>query len=89
MFATIKEVQRYPTDWLRTYNYDRPTMGLGGITPTQKLKRQLAARVLQSGPNKNGRTARLFLFNHKILIDGNLYGTPSFKQFVPKAQQLV
>lgn len=43
MFATIKEVQEYATDWLWTYNNDRPNMGLGGITPAQKLKQQLAA----------------------------------------------
>jgi putative transposase len=43
MFATIKEVQDYATQWLWTYNNDRPNMGLGGITPAQKLKEQLAA----------------------------------------------
>ena len=43
MFATIKEVQDYATDWLWTYNNDRPNTGLGGITPAQKLKQQLAA----------------------------------------------
>ena len=39
----MKEVQDQATDWLRTYNNDRPNMGLGGITPAQKLKQQLAA----------------------------------------------
>jgi putative transposase len=43
MFATIKEVQDYATEWLWTYNYDRPNMGLGGTTPAQKLKLQMAA----------------------------------------------
>ena len=43
MFATIKEVQDYATEWLWTYNNDRPNMGLGGITPAQKLKLQMAA----------------------------------------------
>jgi putative transposase len=56
MFATIKEVQDYATEWLWTYNNDRPNMpimvckqtiagqgGLGGITPAQKLKQQVAA----------------------------------------------
>ena len=43
MFATIKEVQDYATDWLWKYNNDLPNMGLGGITPAQKLKQQLAA----------------------------------------------
>ena len=41
--VTIKEVQDYATDWLWTYNNDRPNMGLSGITPAQKLKLQLAA----------------------------------------------
>jgi putative transposase len=43
MFATIKELQDYATDWLWTYNNDRPNMRLGGVTPAQKLKQQLAA----------------------------------------------
>ncbi len=43
MFASIKEVQDYSTGWLWTYNNDRPNMGLGGITPAQKLKLQTAA----------------------------------------------
>ena len=43
MFATIKEVQDYATGWLWTYNNDRPNMGLGGITPAQKLRLQTAA----------------------------------------------
>jgi len=37
-FETIAEVQDYATDWLWTYNNDRPNMGIGGITPAQKLK---------------------------------------------------
>jgi transposase InsO family protein len=43
MFATIKVVQDYATSWLWTYNNDRPNMGLGGITPVQKLKQKTAA----------------------------------------------
>ena len=43
MFATIAEVQDHATQWLWTYNNDRPNMGLGGITPAQKLKLQAAA----------------------------------------------
>lgn len=38
IFETITEVQDYATDWLWTYNNDRPNMGIGGITPAQKLK---------------------------------------------------
>ncbi len=38
IFETIEEVQRQATNWLWTYNNDRPNMGIGGITPTMKLK---------------------------------------------------
>jgi hypothetical protein len=30
--------QDHATQWLWTYNNDRPNMGIGGITPAQKLK---------------------------------------------------
>ena len=43
LFASIEEVQDYATQWLWTYNNDRPNMGIGGITPAQKLKLQMAA----------------------------------------------
>ncbi len=33
IFETIKEVQDIATDWLWTYNHERPNMGIGGITP--------------------------------------------------------
>lgn len=36
LFSSIAEVQDYATRWLWTYNYERPNMGLGGITPKQK-----------------------------------------------------
>jgi putative transposase len=38
LFENITEVQDYATDWLWTYNHDRPNMGIGGMTPAQKLK---------------------------------------------------
>ncbi|KIM00526.1 Mobile element protein [Paramagnetospirillum magnetotacticum MS-1] len=38
LFETIQEVQDHATDWLWTYNNDRPNMAIGGITPAQKLK---------------------------------------------------
>jgi putative transposase len=43
MFSSIEEVQDHATEWLWTYNNDRPNMALGGITPAQKLKLQHAA----------------------------------------------
>ena len=37
LFDRIAEVQDFATRWLWTYNHERPNMGLGGITPKQKL----------------------------------------------------
>lgn len=39
IFSTIDEVRDTATKWLWTYNNERPNMGIGGITPAQKLKR--------------------------------------------------
>ena len=36
LFESIEEVQSYATDWMWTYNHERPNMALGGITPKQK-----------------------------------------------------
>lgn len=36
-FDSIEEVQEYVTRWLWFYNHERPNMGIGGITPKQKL----------------------------------------------------
>ena len=36
-FESIDEVQNFATRWMWTYNHKRPNMGLGGITPKQKL----------------------------------------------------
>jgi len=38
IIESIEEAQDYATQWLWTYNNDRPNMGIGGITPAQKLK---------------------------------------------------
>ena len=37
LFESIRQVQEGATKWLWTYNNERPNMGLGGITPKQKL----------------------------------------------------
>jgi len=37
LFRRIDEVQEHATRWLWTYNNERPNMGIGGITPKQKL----------------------------------------------------
>ena len=38
IIGSIEEAQNYATKWLWTYNNERPNMGIGGITPAQKLK---------------------------------------------------
>lgn len=38
IFETIEEVQKQATNWLWTYNNDRPNIGISGITPAMKLK---------------------------------------------------
>lgn len=45
LFADIKEVQDTATEWLWTYNHERPNMALGGITPAQKLKRKMQTQL--------------------------------------------
>lgn len=39
VFDTLDEVRDFATRWLWTYNHERPNMGIGGITPMQKLAR--------------------------------------------------
>jgi len=39
IIESIEEAQDHATQWLWTYNNDRPNMGIGGITPAQKLKK--------------------------------------------------
>jgi len=38
IFENIEEAQEQATNWLWTYNNDRPNMGIGGVTPAMKLK---------------------------------------------------
>lgn len=38
LFESIEEVQDFATTWLWAYNNERPNMGIGGITPMQKMK---------------------------------------------------
>lgn len=37
LFESIREVQDFATQWLWTYNHERPNMALGGFTPKQRL----------------------------------------------------
>lgn len=43
IIESIEEAQDHATQWLWTYNNDRPNMGIGGLTPAQKLNQQMAA----------------------------------------------
>ncbi len=36
-WENIEHVQQFATDWMCTYNHDRPNMALGGFTPKQRL----------------------------------------------------
>lgn len=38
IFYSIKKVQDHATQWLWTYNNDRPNMAIGGITPKNEIK---------------------------------------------------
>jgi putative transposase len=38
IIESTEEAQDQATQWLWTYNNDRPNMGIGGITPAMKLK---------------------------------------------------
>ncbi|SFD78436.1 Integrase core domain-containing protein [Salipiger profundus] len=52
IFETIDEVQQIATEWLWSYNNDRPNIGNGGMTPAQKLR--MAAQILRPSPRENG-----------------------------------
>jgi putative transposase len=43
IIESIEEAQHHATQWLWKYNNERPNMGIGEITPAQKLKLRLAA----------------------------------------------
>jgi len=34
---TLEDVQQTATEWMWSYNNERPNMALGGITPKQRL----------------------------------------------------
>jgi transposase InsO family protein len=52
LIESLEEAQEFATQWLWTYNNERPNMGIGRITPAQKLK--MAAGILLPSPVKNG-----------------------------------
>ena len=37
LFSSLEEVQEFATQWLWSYNNERPNMAIGGIPPRQKL----------------------------------------------------
>lgn len=38
IFESIEEAQQIATEWLWSYNNERPNMGNGGMPPAQKLR---------------------------------------------------
>ena len=41
IFASTEEVQLSATQWLWTYNNERPNMAMGSITPAHKLEQHM------------------------------------------------
>jgi putative transposase len=37
LFDDLEQIQEHATNWMWTYNHERPNMALGGITPKMKL----------------------------------------------------
>ncbi len=37
IFTSLETIRNFATSWMWKYNNDRPNMGLGGITPMQRL----------------------------------------------------
>jgi putative transposase len=37
LWESIEEVQTFATQWMNQYNYERPHMAMGGMTPKQRL----------------------------------------------------
>ena len=50
-FNTIEEAQNTATQWLWTYNNERPNMGIGGITPAMKLANAAILKTSTLNPN--------------------------------------
>jgi putative transposase len=50
-FNTIEEAQYTATQWLWTYNNERPNMAIGGITPAMKLQHANTAKPSTSNPH--------------------------------------
>ena len=48
-FVTIEEVQLTATQWLWTYNKERPSMALGGITPAMRLAEACKQKLSTAG----------------------------------------
>lgn len=50
-FETIEEAQMTATQWLWTYNNERPNMAIGGITPAMKLEQATNLQRSTANPN--------------------------------------
>jgi putative transposase len=49
-FETIEEAQMTATQWLWTYNNERPNMALGGITPAMKMAEATNLKLSTANP---------------------------------------
>ena len=49
-FETIEEAQMTATQWLWTYNNERPNMALGGITPAMKMAEATNLKISTANP---------------------------------------
>ena len=49
-FETIEEAQMTATQWLWTYNNQRPNMAIGGITPAMKLEQATNLKLYTANP---------------------------------------
>ena len=47
---TIEEAQMTPTQWLWTYNNERPNMAIGGIIPAMKLEQKANLKLSIANP---------------------------------------
>ena len=54
MFESIAQVQDYGTNWIWTYNHERPNMTLGAITSKQKLALAACPLLLMCIRNEGG-----------------------------------
>jgi hypothetical protein len=75
-------VQHDATPWIWTYNNERPNIGIGGLTPAQKLN-HAAPILLQSHLKNAGITLR-----HLLIIGASTVVMHAAHKGVPKGSRL-